>query len=34
LLQREHHWRYSVALVVTTPLLCAAAFVAGVSLAH
>ena len=33
-LQREHHWRYSVALVVTTPLLCAAAFVLGTSLAH
>jgi len=34
LLQREHHWKYSVALVVTTPLACAAAFVLGVSLAH
>ncbi len=34
ILQREHHWRYSVALVVTTPLLCAGAFVLGTSLAH
>ena len=34
ILQREHHWGYSVALVVTTPLLCSAAFVAGVALAH
>ena len=34
ILQREHHWGYSVALVVTTPLLCSAAFVVGVSLAH
>lgn len=34
LLQREHHWGYSLALVVTTPLLCAGAFFLGVSLAH
>ena len=34
ILQREHHWRYSLALVVTTPISCAALFVAGMSLAH
>lgn len=34
ILQREHHWGYSVALVVATPLLCTAAFVAGAALAH
>jgi CrcB protein len=34
ILQREHHWRYSVALVVTTPLLCAGAFFVGASLGH
>ena len=34
ILQREHHWRYSLALVVTTPLACAGAFVVGTSLAH
>ncbi|NNN02158.1 MAG: fluoride efflux transporter CrcB [Acidimicrobiaceae bacterium] len=34
LLQREHHWAYSLALVVTTPLLCTAAFLVGMSLAH
>jgi CrcB protein len=34
ILQLEHHWRYSVALVITTPLLCAGAFVIGSSLAH
>lgn len=34
LLQREHHWGYSLGLVVTTPLLCAGAFTIGMSLAH
>jgi fluoride exporter len=34
ILQREHHWGYAAALVTTTPLLCALAFVAGMSLAH
>ncbi|MFZ1063108.1 MAG: CrcB family protein [Acidimicrobiales bacterium] len=34
LLQREHHVGYSLALVLATPALCAAAFLAGMSLAH
>jgi CrcB protein len=34
LLQREHHWGYSAALVLTTPLLCGGLFVVGMSLAH
>ncbi len=34
ILQREHDWRYSALLVTTTPLLCAALFVVGMSLAH
>lgn len=34
LLVREHHWRYSLALLVSTPLLCAGLFGAGVALAH
>jgi CrcB protein len=34
ILQREHHWRYSVALVASTPLLCAGAFFAGAALGH
>jgi len=34
LLQREHHWGYAASLVITTPLLCAGAFVLGMSLAH
>ena len=34
ILQREHHWRYSLALVLTAPLACAGAFVIGTSLAH
>jgi CrcB protein len=34
LLQREHHLGYSVALVVTTPLLCAGAFAVGMGLPH
>ncbi len=34
ILQREHHWGYSVTLVVTTPLLCAGLFAVGMALAH
>lgn len=34
ILQREHHWGYAAALVVSTPLLCAGAFALGMSLAH
>lgn len=34
ILQREHHWGYSVALVVTTPLACLALFTLGMALAH
>jgi len=34
ILQREHHWRYSLVLVTTTPLVCAAAFFVGASLGH
>jgi CrcB protein len=34
ILQREHHWGYSVALVTTTPLLCGGMFLAGMTLAH
>jgi CrcB protein len=34
ILQREHHWGYSLTLVITTPVACAALFVAGMSLAH
>jgi len=34
LLQRDHHWGYATSLVVTTPLLCAGAFLLGMSLAH
>jgi fluoride ion exporter CrcB/FEX len=34
ILQREHHWGYSVALIVTTPLFCGGLFVLGVALAH
>lgn len=33
ILQREHHWGYAAALVVTTPLLCAGAFALGMSFA-
>ena len=33
-LLREHHWRYSLALVLSTPLACAALFMIGVALAH
>ena len=34
ILQREHHWGYAAALITTTPLLCAAGFALGASLAH
>jgi fluoride exporter len=34
LLTREHHLKYSVALVATTPLLCIVTFVIGVNLGH
>jgi CrcB protein len=34
LLQRQHHWGFSLSLVLTTPLLCGALFVLGMSLAH
>jgi len=34
LLQREHHVGYSITLVLATPVLCAAAFFAGMALAH
>ena len=33
-MHREHHWRYSLTLVLTTPLLCTGAFVLGTALAH
>ena len=34
ILQREHHWGYSLALITTTPLLCAGMFVTGMTFAH
>lgn len=34
ILQREHHWGYSVTLVFATPVLCGALFVTGMALAH
>jgi CrcB protein len=34
LLQREHHWGFSAALVLTTPVACGGLFVLGMSLAH
>ena len=34
LLVKEHHWGYSVAIVVATPLLCGVTFAAGAGLAH
>jgi CrcB protein len=34
ILQREHHWGYSVALIITTPVSCALMFVIGMGLAH
>ena len=33
LLVKEHHWGYSVAIVVATPILCGAFFALGASLA-
>ncbi|MHB1087978.1 MAG: fluoride efflux transporter FluC [Acidimicrobiales bacterium] len=34
LLAREHHVKYSIALVATTPVLCIVAFIVGVNLGH
>ncbi len=34
LLQREHHWGYAAAIVISTPVTCALAFLAGMALAH
>lgn len=34
LLAKEHHWGYSLALVVATPLLCGACFAVGAAVAH
>ena len=34
ILLREHHWGYSVTLIVATPLLCAGFFLLGMTLAH
>lgn len=34
ILNREHHWKYAVTLVLVTPVACAAAFLVGMSLAH
>lgn len=34
LLVREHHWKYSLALITVTPILCIVTFVIGVNLAH
>lgn len=34
ILQREHHWGYSLTLVITTPLTCAGLFALGMALAH
>jgi fluoride ion exporter CrcB/FEX len=34
ILQREHHWGYSLTLILTTPLFCAGFFLVGMSLAH
>ncbi len=34
LLVKEHHWGFSVAIVVSTPLLCGVFFAAGAGLAH
>jgi len=34
ILQREHHWGFSLALVITTPLTCAGLFALGMALAH
>lgn len=34
LLVQEHHWRYSLAIVISTPLLCALFFAVGATFAH
>ena len=34
LLVKEHHWKYSVAIVVSTPILCGLFFAGGAALAH
>ena len=34
LLVKDHHWRYSVAIVVATPILCAAFFALGAAWGH
>lgn len=34
LLAKEYHWRYSVAVVVSTPILCGLFFASGAALAH
>jgi fluoride exporter len=34
LLAREHHWGYSAAIVVSTPVICGAFFAAGAFLTH
>lgn len=34
MLQREHHWGYSLALITTTPLACTGLFLLGVVLAR
>lgn len=34
LLVKEHHWRYSAVIVISTPLLCALFFAGGSALAH
>lgn len=34
ILSREHHWRYSVSLVVTGPIVCGLGFAVGAALAH
>lgn len=33
LLAKSHHWKYSAALIITSPLLCALGFVLGMGLA-
>jgi fluoride ion exporter CrcB/FEX len=34
ILQREHHWGYSLTLIITTPLACAGLFAVGMLLAR
>ena len=34
ILHREHHWGYSLALIITTPVSCALMFTLGMSVAH